>query len=326
VLIVLAGAILGTGVAIGHAESGDDTLDLLDEARQRTLDHDYSGVIRVAWVDATGGSHVDTTLVRSHNGVMEVGTKNRVLAAERERLVLDGASWTTAPALDLAGAPDATRKYRLTKSTGALIAGRATTLITATRRSDGVPVERFAIDDATGIVLQRISYDGNGAARRSLRFQQLWQDADRAGLPEAKATTTATGPKLVHHVDVPYRAPKHAGDGYALVARWKHSGKVVQLLYTDGLLSASVFEQPGRLDWQQLPGGGITTTVGGRPAFAYSLPVGDTVVWERAGVVYTAVGDAPRSDLISVGAGVASHGDDGVLTRLARVVLSPFAW
>jgi hypothetical protein len=54
--------------------------------------------------------------------------------------------------------------------------------------------------------------------------------------------------------------------------------------------------------------------------------VGDTVVWERAGVVYTAVGDAPRSDLISVAAGVASHGDDGVLTRLARVVLSPFGW
>jgi hypothetical protein len=56
------------------------------------------------------------------------------------------------------------------------------------------------------------------------------------------------------------------------------------------------------------------------------MPVGVAVVWEHAGVVYTCVGDAPKEQLLGLAVDVSSRAQDGTVTRLARVVLAPFAW
>jgi sigma-E factor negative regulatory protein RseB len=320
-VVALTAAVVVTGFTVGHADAGDEAstetdrnIDLLTKARQRTVAHEYSGVILVQWRDAGGTNHEASTRVRYDNGVIEMGTNGHVVTADPNGLALPGA-------------PRVDDKYDVTRAAGPDIAHRATTMFSAQRDRDGVLVERFYIDDLTGLVLRHESFDGNGTSRQSLQFTRVWANADGSGLTAARQVETpAQDERLVSSVDLPYRAPGRAGDGFRLVARRRHSGAVVQLSYSDGLLSASVFEQPGRLNWNALPDGGQPANVGGHPAVAYAMSVGSALVWEHAGIVYTCVADAPKEELLALAAGVSSHGQDGTATRLARVVLAPFAW
>jgi hypothetical protein len=322
-MIGIAGAINASADTSGGTANGD----ALTQARRRTIDHDYSGEIVVRWLDTAGAPHSEEALVRYHDGVVEVGDNGRVVAATRDRLLLDGAAWSTAPTSDVAGAPTLAAKYDIERTQGPAIAGLPTIMYDAVRARDRVLVERFYVDRATGLVLRRESFASNGTVVRSLAFAKVWSSADRAGLsPMSTTSAPSAHVRKVKHVDAPYRAPKHAGNGFQLVARWKHAKSVVQLSYSDGLLSASVFEQPGSLDWNTLPAGGVATTVHGRPAVSYALPIGDAIVWQRGGIVYTCVGDAPREELAALALDVSHPVEDASMIRMARVLLAPFRW
>jgi hypothetical protein len=327
--IAVAGVAARTAGADGTAvkTETDNNVELLARARQRAATDTYSGVISVKWVDAKGARHEAETRVRYDQGVAEVGNDGRVVTAGPDAVVLDGASWVL-PGSQSKAAPRADAKYDVTRSDGAAVAGHDTIELTARADDGGALVERFFVDKGTGLVLRRDSYDDTGAVRRSLTFTHLWSNPSRAGLAPAPSTAGATkkSPRVVHDVEAPYRAPSHAGNGFTLVARWRHPGSALQLTYSDGLLTASVFEQPGSLDWDRLPAGGEPGDVGGHPAVAYSLPVGDAVVWEHAGIVYTCVGDAPRAELLALAVDVSRRATNGSLTRMARVVLAPFGW
>jgi hypothetical protein len=327
--VVAAGAVAraaGTGEADAGESATDRNVELLDQARRRTVAHDYAALVVVRWVDQDGAVRQANTKVRFHDGVVEVGDDDHLFVSDPDGLVLDGAAWSTTPAR-ANGAPRTDDKYDVARRAGPIVAGSPTTLLEARRDRDGALVERFYLDDDTGLVLQRESFDDDGDVRRSLAFTRMWRDVSAPqSRPDGDDDAGSKSPRMVGDVDVPYRAPKHAGDGFRLVGRWRYPGSVVQLSYSDGLLSASVFEQPGRLNWGALPAGGAADVVNGRRAVAYSLPVGDALVWERAGVVYTCVGDAPRAELMRLAADVSRRARDGAAARLARVVLAPFAW
>ena len=91
------------------------------------------------------------------------------------------------------------------------------------------------------------------------------------------------------------------------------------------MLSVSVFEQPGHLDWDTLPAGGVDAEVNGRDARRYALPVGEAWVFERGGVVYTCVGDASADELADLADDV-SQPDESRVERLAKMVVDPFRW
>jgi sigma-E factor negative regulatory protein RseB len=325
-------AIAVGGVTVGHAQGTPETSEtdrnvaLLGDARARTREHGYAGEVVVRWTDAKGVERTGRTYVHQYKGVAEIGDE-RVMLDDDHHLVFNGASWSTATTGE--DLPRADDKYDVVRRAGAEMDGRPVTVFTVTRDHDRALVERFWIDDATGAVLRRDSYDG-GTRRRSSEFTTLDAPAEPTELPGEVATHDEyegePWPRTASDVELPYRDPVRAGDGFRLVGRWKHRQSVVQLAYSDGVLSASVFEQPGRLDWDALPASGEPAHVDGRPAVAYSLPFGDAVVWERAGVVYTCVGDAPRGELLALAAGVSRRGRDDALTRLARVVLAPFRW
>jgi sigma-E factor negative regulatory protein RseB len=327
--IAAAGVVARTTAADGsRAKTETDTnVELLARARQRAATDTYSGVISVQWVDAKGVSHDAETRVRYDRGIVEVGDDGQVVTSGPDEVVLDGTSWGVVSSQAKA-TPRADAKYEVTRAEGSEVAGRDTIELTARNDDGGALVERFFIDKRTGVVLRRDSYNEAGTLRRSSTFTHFWSNPSRAGLaPSANAKVASKkSPHVVHDVEAPYRAPTHAGDGFALVARWRHPGSALQLTYSDGLLTVSVFEQPGRLNWDRLPSGGEPGDVGGHPAVAYSLPVGDAVVWEHAGVVYTCVGDAPRAELLALALDVSRRANNGTLTRMARVVLAPFGW
>jgi hypothetical protein len=329
-LVATAVAVAG-GVGVGAETSTEDptptdlNVQLLDEARQKQ--HDYEGTVVVWWRDDAGNANREVADVRAVDGETTIG-KEKYLAPAQGALVYNGhaviaSKWRS-------GAPRADDKYEVVSGVGGVIAGQPTTLLEARRDTDGRLVERFWIGEVSGLVLRRDSFDERETRRRSSGFATISMVPRSADAPaEASAQEEidhSEGPRVVSDVEPPYRDPSSAGDGFRLVARWEHPNDVVQLSYSDGLLTASVFEQRGRLNWDSLPRQGRAGQVNGDPAVAYSLPQGEAVVWERAGIVYTAVGDAPIDELFALAGGVSRHGQNGTLARMARVVLSPFRW
>jgi hypothetical protein len=133
------------------------------------------------------------------------------------------------------------------------------------------------------------------------------------------------GPRPVENLDGQFHDPARAGDGFRLVGRWSHRADLAQLYYSDGVLSVSVFEQPGHLQWKSLPPGGVDAEVSGHTARRYVLPAGEAWVFERDGMVYTCVGDASPSELASIASDVSSSQQSRV-ERLAEMVLDPIRW
>jgi sigma-E factor negative regulatory protein RseB len=213
-------------------------------------------------------------------------------------------------------------KYEIVHAPGPDVAGRPTTRYEAVR--DGHPVERLYVQSDSGIVLRREVLDAKGDVVRSISFVQVAVPLPSAA-PSLPTNRARPGPVPVAELDRPFHDPAHAGDGFRLIGRWSHRADLAQLYYSDGVLSVSVFEQPGHLQWKSLPPGGVAAEVSGHTARRYVLPAGEAWVFERDGMVYTCVGDASPSELASIASDV-SRSDQSRIERLAQMVLEPIRW
>ena len=188
-------------------------------------------------------------------------------------------------------------------------------------RPDGTPAERLFVDDATGLLLGREVLGPSGRVERSVVFLDI-----EIGTAGARVTTPRVDTHAAKSLDAMpsgYRAPS-ATDGYALVTRSRHPDGVL-LFYSDGLFTVSVFEQQGQLSWGTLPKGGTTGELAGTRTRGYRQPSGNVLVWERDGIVYTCVSDAPIDVFTRMAGGLA--GDDRSASQsVVDFVLGPFGW
>jgi hypothetical protein len=120
-----------------------------------------------------------------------------------------------------------------------------------------------------------------------------------------------------------YRAPRSSA-GFDLLTRSRHPDGLL-FFYSDGLFTASVYEQQGDLDWGSLPAGGNDSDVAGTRTRTYHQPSGDVVVWTRDGLVYTCVSDAP-SDGFSAMLRPLVAADRSAPESVVDFVLGPFGW
>ena len=105
----------------------------------------------------------------------------------------------------------------------------------------------------------------------------------------------------------------------------------MQQYFSDGLHGLSVFEQRGHLkttetDLAGETGSGRRVEIADRTMRAYSASVGEAVIWESDGVVYTAVTDAAWSDLVGAVRDLPHVDRPGRLRRVAQTVVSLFRW
>ena len=96
----------------------------------------------------------------------------------------------------------------------------------------------------------------------------------------------------------PFRAPAQLAAGYALVSVLGRRA-VVEVVYSDGLHSLSVFEQGGGLDGQKLPRSGDPVTMGTAHGVRYGWPGGQLITWQSGPATFTVVGDGPMADLVA---------------------------
>lgn len=328
-LVAASVACGGVLAAVPRVAARDPGEDLLEQAQQAAATYDYSGVVVVEWSD---GVHRHTEQVRvvgsrgtltvGDHGIVSTGTRRLVRGRDDWLMV-----WNTG---EVSAYPSPEGKYALTVRAGPEVAGRSTTVVDAVLADSGTVRERLFVDDDSGLLLRREQLDERGRVVRAMGFTQISEPAASASTgrlraPQPRMPEHRLAPRPVDRVSGPFRAPTRAGNGYQLVGRYRHPDGTLQLLYTDGLLSMSVFEQRGRIDWGALPAG-RSTELAGQRARTYDVPGGQAVVWARDELVFTCVTDAPMAELAPVVDALRARHHPGVVSSIARTLLGPFSW
>ncbi len=321
--VAVAWPIGAWGAAANDAPDAREAARLVSLTRDAASRYDYSGTAEVVWTvgDATRSAQVE---VHDVGGALEIVAADggAVIDEGRRTYLRDRLGWTGALVEPAAGnLPGPSHQWALSLGAARTVAGRPTTVVVATRH-DGTPAQRMFVDDATGLLLGRQVLGPDGHVQRSMQFLTV-DMGDGDGPVEAPRGVDTEKAKALSSVPDGYRAPSSLA-GYELVTRSQHPDGVL-LFYSDGLFTASVFEQQGDLDWSALPGGGTDSRQAGTRTRTYHEPSGDVVVWARNGLVYTGVSDAPSDVFANM---IEQLADSGRSTpeSIVDYVLGPFGW
>jgi hypothetical protein len=212
--------------------------------------------------------------------------------------------------------------YRIVVAGSGVIAGRTTSVAQALR-TDGSVAARFEFDKLTGLMLSRDIY---GTGHLTATFLAI-----RFGTPDDPVPTTAVGqPPEVDAKALALLRTKGwvcrdaLPGGFALfqVRRENYDGHpALHLVYSDGLIAMSLFQQTGHLDPSSLTG--FSQGLAGGPTVWWRNGQPNERVWQSGGLVVTVMGDVPIGALVDV-VSVIPGGriDDGhrVTDRLRRGV------
>lgn len=310
---------VGSAALAGAASSPNPAETQMDRARAAIQDYEFRGTIRIWWRDGHGGGTATMPVVAVDGGLKV--DDGRLLADDGRTWMRAGKGWTTlwSDPRD-PRAPSVARKYTVRRRSGPVIVARPTRLLVF--RRNGRAVERIAFDQATGLVLSRDRFDSSGAPTMRMKFLTLTNVRTRHGaLDTPPVESNAPGARD----SVPDDTPKSLVGGFVLVDARRGEGDATQLRYSDGLFEASVFTEPGPLDWDALPPGGRDVHYGTVRARRYQNAAGTVVVWEAGGATFTGVTDATSEDQAGIVESL-SRSHDSNWTNVVRFVTSPFSW
>jgi sigma-E factor negative regulatory protein RseB len=319
--IVAFGALLVV-LPAGRAGAGTDPEALLRQARTASSTISVAGVVEVRWRDGDE-VHVQRVGARSRAGTYVVGRGNNVAVGSGSvRWAADDGVASRWGRVDGSRPPRPGAAWHLQLTHSTYVAGRPTQVV-AVRRAGGPVRARFYVDEISGLLVRRDVLSTNGKLLRSVRYTRLVTSDVAPAVPTVPSAGAVT--KITTDVGDEFAVPERVGSGFRLLGRYQHPDGVVQLFYSDGLFSLSVFEQPGLVDWSSLPDGGRSTSVASERARWYASDAGSVVVWGRDGLALTGVSDAPPEALREAVADVTSDSSDP-LNDVIDFVLGPFGW
>jgi hypothetical protein len=312
-VVVLAAALPSVAADASPADT------MLDRARDAVATHEFDGVVRVGWRTASGLQWRNVP-VQAVDGGLRLAGGNLVEEDGRAWLRTE-ARWETlwsdrrAPE-----APSVTAKYRVRIATnGPVVATRPTRTLTIER--SGHVVERYAFDRDNGLVLRRVRFGDDGRVDASMTFVSIGTVRDATGTLGTPPVGSG-GPRAL--AQPPADAHRRLGNGFVLVGSQRVGGDT-QLLYSDGVFTASVFGRDGVMDWSGLPAGGDDVHLDGVRVRRYRTAGGTVLTWESRGRTYTCVTDAGDTEQRAMLAGL-NGGDDSAWTDAFHFVTSPFSW
>lgn len=310
VLALLATA--GTAVAEPGAEQA------LRAAAQAAERVSFLGVLKLRWVEGAT-EHSESVLVEGANGSVVIRGGSAAMAAPGQRLVEHDGKWDLLWPVSRGGPsrPRPADKYEVRAVPGGTIDGRPTRAVEF--RDQGVLLERLFLDLETDLLLRREQFDGGSTPIRTIGFEQVEIGSGSAApqRPE-KVVNAAASPLTANRLPAGVSAPPVLPGAYERLGLYRRSG-VTQVLYSDGLYDLSVFQEEGRLDRTELPGG-RKVQLGRRTGWHYLWPGGHVVVWEARGMVHTAVSDAPLAQVVTAVSSMPAGGGSASLLRRLRQV------
>jgi negative regulator of sigma E activity len=317
------GALTASGLSPAAMAADGAAVDLLERARAAAQSESFVGIVAVEWQD---GRQARTAQVKvsSARGVMRFG--DGVVGSGPRRLVHGPDGWLTLWSHDVVAlGPSPTAKYAFSVVSGPAVAGHATQLVEVRLGAGGRLGERLYLDQDSGLFLRREILDARGRPSRAVGITSIDPTvALDTSSPSAPSKSANQEPAPAGTVEAPYDAPKRLGAGYRLVGAYQKEPNLLHFFYSDGLHGLSVFEQRGRLTAGAMPAGGRRVELGGHSVRSWSTSVGEVMVWEGDGVVYTVVSDAP--DLATAVEDLPHADRPKRLRRVADVVVSLFRW
>lgn len=310
---------LAVAVPASAVEAGDElrAVRMLNRAMEAPDSVSYSGTQYVAaWSSLDGGNSTSAIVDVVHRAggstdvrVHGVGTLPAVDERSSTAWLADGSG----PVALI------TRGYDVAVVGVGSVAGRRAYVVEA-RRPDGTAAARLWLDSASALPLRREVYNEDGTTRAASAFVEVRLEvAPRSVQTPASSVSADTS---LRHRDLAklrsdgWTCPDTLAGGLVLYEA-QRIGDAVQLSYSDGVVTVSVFVQRGTLDEEKLHGfaarevdGGVVYSNTGPPArFIWS--VGDRVV--------TVVADAPAETIDAVLTAMPPREPDSESGFLARV-------
>ncbi len=192
-----------------------------------------------------------------------------------------------------------TRHYDLTVVGGVVLSGRRTLLVEAQRPGETGPSRvagRFWVDRSTHMVWRRDVLDDEGVMTLSAAFSDLRLTrtvSAPVASPEASTAEHLGDAQLQELIDDGWPLVDHLPGGLEQFDALRHPDGVVQLSYSDGLSTLSLFVQEGALP--DGTGGTLSEVGGSLVHVTSSAPL--ELVWSGGGRTWTLVSDAPESTI-----------------------------
>lgn len=224
-------------------------------------------------------------------------------------------------------------KYELRRGpSGPLDTGPARA-IDVVEQATGTLRERVHLDERTGLIVRRETYDREGEPLRVVAYTELVVEDRAVVAPTADGRDVRDHAMLLTSrrdlVRAGFEVPARLPAGYELLEAGELEDASVptsHLLYGDGLYTVSVFQQRGRLapravrdatELRRADGGAVWRWPGSEPR---------RMVWSGDGHVYTALTDAPSDELLEVVGGLPSDPAPSILDRLTRGLIRVGRW
>lgn len=326
---LVLGALCVTALgSVADAGTPDRAEELLVKARKIATVESFAGIVEVVWIDNDGLEHVERVSARGAGGAFVIGIGARkAVGDENERFTTQGADHSTRWEGDGGTrAPRPGDSWDLEVAGRRHVAGRSAVVVVASD-DDGQARGRFAIDRETGQLLRRAVLDERGDVVRVQQFVTIITGGVDLPAPAMPGGSVKDAPMPIKTLPSGFVTQVDVGSGYRLLGQYLQPDGAVQLYYSDGLFTASVFQRSGRLDWDALPPG-TSAEIDGVRARSYATPTGTLVVWGDRDVVLTAVGDGPPDAVIGIVAEMSGNpsDDQSWFDDVTDFVLGPFDW
>jgi negative regulator of sigma E activity len=291
----------------------------------------YAGSQTGVLVDVTHDPD-DGTRVHLRSGETPGGEAGRLVAGTGE-IALNGLAFAAL-----------SRRYGLSLDGVRQCNGRRALAVRVSRLSDQHTAAQFQIDEDTGLMLRRTLFDPDGAVVRDEGYVELavqpsvpaqrgpspdaTSNPEQFGLPDQQLDTDDLAELRRHGWPLPDALP----DGMTLVGARSvptrkdgKTGDAVQLSFSDGVFSMSLFVQRGQLAPSALDGFHRTTM--GRATVYTRDGLYRHAVWSGGGYVFTAVGDLHADGVRRAVLSLPHQVPDGsVLARLGRGIDRVGSW
>jgi negative regulator of sigma E activity len=320
------------GDGITRVQQSGRAMTLLESAARTARTSSWSGTQHV--VSTRSGEPRFTVLQIQHTP--GTGSTIRVLTSEDEAVAADSLDQNLLLVL--------ARHYDLRILADSMCSGRRVHVVEALRPGLTGPsaiAGRFWVDQATGLLLRRDVLDEEGEIVRTSSFVSLAiTPLPSAPIPAAYVNRGVLRPSGRHLDDGQLQVLEAKGwpvasalpSGLELFEARLHdgdSGDVLQLSYSDGLSTLSLFIQNG-----VLPGGHHVVPGTARPMAGSTVWVSpgaaEQVVWSGGGRTWTLVSDAPQATIVQAVTVLphtkAAAVDDGVVSRAWRGMSRVGSW
>lgn len=329
--------------AAGAAQDDDSWRPVLLRAAEASRQRRFSGeALTIVWSD--GLPRVSLSQVHRDRDTLTMASADGVtlqFGDEGGRVVDHRQGWLAPlPAVDEGAAVEAVRelerKYEVILGGEERLLDRPCTRLDVRRREDGSLRERLWVDQDSGLVLRRESYEGATRRLRLMAYLSLdlrarpiaggdmramrGQSAESLD-SRARDSSAVDGPSLEALRRAGWTVPQSLPGGYDPVGAYAVDGaddQPLQVVYRDGLYTVSVFQQRGRPDWSLLPDGATRAEGLDWPAYEWPGAVPRRLVWEGAGTTFSLVGDAPPQEFMAIAKALPRPEDSSLTGRLRR--------